>query len=131
MSETSQQYWQRHVVAQRESGLNIKAYARQESLSVHMLYRWRAQLGHTRRQGPPHGSSQALQARPPGFAQAIAVTEPAAVIPPVTEGLNVPELNAAPTSCRLVLGAGMHLEMAEWPSPQWLLALVNACQEQR
>ena len=36
MSETSQQYWQRHVVAQRESGLNIKAYARQESLSVHM-----------------------------------------------------------------------------------------------
>ena len=122
MSETSQQYWQRHVVAQRESGLNIKAYARQESLSVHMLYRWRARLSQTRR----HGSSQALHARAPGFAQAITVTEPAA-----TEGLNVTELNAAPTPCRLVLGPGMHLEMAEWPSPQWLLALANACQEQR
>lgn len=122
MSETPQQYWQRHVEAQRESGLNIKAYARRENLNVQLLYNWRAQLGQTRR----HGSSKALQARSSGFAQAIAVAEP-----PVADGCVVTENAAASSPCRLVLGPGIHLEMAELPSPQWLLALVNACREAR
>ena len=123
MSETSQQYWQQHVEAQRESGLNIKAYARRESLSVNMLYQWRAQLGQTRR----HGSSKALQARRSGFAQAIA----AATEPTVADGREATDNPAASSPCRLVLGPGMHLEMASLPSPPWLLALVNACREAR
>jgi len=122
MSKPSQQYWQRHVEAQRESGLNVKAYARRENLSVNMLYQWRAQLGHTRR----HGSSKALQTRSPGFAQAIAVADPT-----VAEGREAAENQAASSPCRLVLGPSMHLEMATLPSPQWLLALVNACREAR
>ncbi|MCK9509880.1 MAG: hypothetical protein M0R28_01430 [Pigmentiphaga sp.] len=122
MSETPQQYWQRHVAAQRESGLNIKAYARRENLSVNMLYQWRAQLGQTRR----HGSSKALQARSSGFAQAIAVAEPT-----VADGRESTENPAASSPCRLVLGPGIHLEMDELPSPQWLLRLVSACREAR
>src|SRR5690625_372224 len=112
MSETSRQYWQRHIHAQRESGLNIKAYARRESLSVNMLYQWRGLLGLTRRQA----RSQVTQSSSPGFAQAtVAVVDHA--------------LNASTSPCRLTLGPGMHLEMAALPSPQWLLALVNACRE--
>src|SRR5690554_2912186 len=118
MSETSQQYWQRHVHAQRESGLNIKAYARREGVSVNMLYQWRGTLGLTRR--PTR--SQATLMSSPGFAQATVA---------VAEDREASESHAASSSCRLTLGPGMHLEMATLPSPQWLLALVNACREAR
>ncbi len=112
MSDPVREHWQQHIQAQRESGLSIKAYARRENLSVHMLYRWRTLLGQTRTQREP--LSQALPGASAGFAQAsFTAKEP------------------TPSACRLVLGPGLHLEMAALPSPQWLLALGRAAQEAR
>ena len=127
MSESSRQHWQRHIQAQRESGLNIKAYARRENVSVQMLYRWRSQLQLTRRR-----TTQALHMSPPGFAQAtITVVEPQQQSTHLDDGHESNPSALAPVvqPCRLTLGPSVHLDLPDLPSPHWLIALVQACQE--
>jgi transposase-like protein len=36
--------WQAHVEAARHQGLSLRAYAEQNGLNVHQLYRWRRKL---------------------------------------------------------------------------------------
>ena len=123
MSETPQQYWLRHIEAQRDSGLNIKAYARREDLSVGNFYHWRSQLGMTR-------GSKALSLSRAGFTQATVLVPEAAPSRNVPHNHDIRQASATPV-CRLTLAAGIHLEMATLPSPQWLAGLIEACGKER
>ena len=48
----SRHYWQRHVRAQQESGLNRAEYCRQHNLSYHALTYWQRKLGKPSPSGP-------------------------------------------------------------------------------
>ena len=43
--EEREAYWRRMLARQRQSGLSIRAFCRQEAVCAHTLYIWRRRLG--------------------------------------------------------------------------------------
>lgn len=104
------QYWSDHLAAIAAEGVQTKAYAEREGLSVSALYYWRKRL-------KAEGSTQAraLPVMPQAGRQFVPVqiSDTSACVP-----------------CSLILAPGVRLELAQLPSAQWLAALGAAVSRQ-
>lgn len=103
-------YWEAHLAAIAQEGIQTKAYAKREGLSVSALYFWRKQLK--------------------------ANVSPAALPVAASTGrqfMQVQISDAAPRmSCSLTVAPGVRLELTQLPSPEWLAALGAAiCRQVR
>lgn len=102
------EFWKAHVVAIKREGVSTSAYAKRHALAVKSLYYWQRKL---------NGATSATAVANHGSAfMALRVIAPA------------PMAEATPAGCTLMLGAGMRLEMATLPTPEWLMALGRAAQ---
>lgn len=99
------EFWSNHVAAAEHSGQAVSAYARQHGLPVTALYYWRRKL---KAANAPTGS----------VARFVTLSVP--------HGSTLPQ----PSGCTLIL-AGVRLEMAALPSPEWLMAVALAAQGTR
>ncbi|WP_377102839.1 IS66 family insertion sequence element accessory protein TnpA [Rugamonas violacea] len=98
------EFWTSHVEACRRDGGAASVYARRHGLTLASLYYWRRKL------------TPAAEASEGGRVAAKFVA--LRVVAAATAATDGP--------CTLVLGSGLHLEMAALPSPAWLLALDQA-----
>ena len=107
--KSTAQFWQRHARAAERGTASTIAYAKRHGLAVSTLYYWRAKL----------------KAATPK----VEVTGPAAkfVALRVVDGAHMPREN----QCILILPAGIRLEMAALPAPEWLAALGHSAQGAR
>ncbi len=99
-------FWASHVEALRRDGGAASAYARQHGLALASLYYWRRKLQLAAADSAGGGVGAA------GKFVALRVLDVAA--------------GTAFGPCTLVLRSGLRLELAELPSPGWLLALEQA-----
>lgn len=97
------EFWTAHVEACRREGTAVSGYARQHSLTLSSLYYWRKKLTLAATVNEGGGSG------PADKFVALRVLDAAPV--------------AATVACTLVLRSGLRLDLAELPSPSWLLAL--------
>ena len=98
-------FWAAHLEAIRQEATSKTAYAKRHGISVKRLYYWQRKL-----KTPP--------------ANGVAASQPKTFV-----SLRVAEqVPNCPTSCTLVLGSGMRLEMSALPAPTWLAALVKSAQ---
>lgn len=102
------QDWAIHVAAIKAQRISTIAYARQHDLARSTLYYWQHKL---QAASAVHAKAEMRTApQQPSQFIALRLSEPERVPP-------------APTHCTLVLGAGVRLEMAALPAPQWLADL--------
>lgn len=109
MMKRTPEFWHGHVEAAKREAIPTSDYARLHGVPVKSLYRWQRKL-------------KAMSA----------VTEKAGS-PSAFVSVRVAEadLPRAASGCSLMLGAGMRLDMAALPRPEWLAALVRASQGDR
>lgn len=103
-------YWSDHLAAIAAEGIQTKAYAKREGVSVSALYYWRKRLkaeGST----PPRALPVAVQ--PGRQFVPVQISDADARVP-----------------CSLTLAPGVRLELAQLPSAQWLAALGAAVSRQ-
>ena len=100
------QFWAGHVTAIKCEGIAVSAYAKRECLSLASLYYWRQKLS---------------MAAPEAVAQ-----KPASTFMQLR--VSGPGVGRSTAVCTLELAAGVRLEMAELPSPEWLANLARASQ---
>ena len=100
MSDVSE-YWSRHLAAIETERITTKAYAEREGLSVAALYQRRKQL-----KGRGQAKAVTVQA---GRFVAVEVSEVAGSM-----------------GCCVQIGAGVRLELAHLPHPEWLAAVAAA-----
>lgn len=109
----AERYWSRHVAAIKAQAITAKAYAELHGLVLSTLYYWQRRL---------------KVATSP---QVSAVPTPTPKQPSKFVSLRIqpqaPEHTLQPvaSSCTLVIGAGVRLEMTALPEPQWLVALAR------
>lgn len=111
------EYWSAHLAAIADEGIETKAYARRESLSVSALYYWRRRIK-VQQHGP-----QPLTAvsQDKGCGRKLFM--------PVQIKNAAPEV-APSIVCCVTLGAGLRLELSQLPAPQWLAQLSQALNSQ-
>jgi transposase len=102
--------WAAHVAAMERDAVPTSVYAKRHGLALHRVYYWRRKLTEDAR------AQSCSEERSPTFV-AVRVAEPVAT----------PQA----TSCTLVLGPGVRLELPAMPSAEWLAALGRAVQVQR
>jgi len=103
------QCWSDHLAAIAAEGVQTKAYAKREGLSVSALYYWRKRL------------------KSEGSSSVVALSAPQ----PVRQFVPVQLSDAqAHVPCSLILAPGVRLELAQLPSAQWLAALGAAVSRQ-
>lgn len=107
----TEQYWGRHVAAVKAQAITTKAYAQRHGLILSTLYYWQRRL-------KPTAATRVTSV------PMVAPTQPGKFITLQVKTAQYPVLPAA-TSCTLVLAAGVRLEMAALPEPQWLVALAR------
>lgn len=103
------QYWSDHLSAIAAEGVQTKAYARREGLSVSALYYWRKRLK----------AEQSMQA---GAVSVTSSTRPFIPVQLSDAGAFAP--------CSLLLAPGVRLELAQLPRAEWLAALGAAVSRQ-
>jgi transposase-like protein len=111
MTTTTKQYWREHVAAVKSQAITAKAYAQQHGLVLSTLYYWQRRLKTTAVTQAKSESVATL--RPSNFVSLHVKTSDNYAVRPMT------------TSCTLVLGTGVRLEMSALPNPQWLAALAH------
>jgi transposase-like protein len=116
MTMTTKQYWSRHVAAVKAQAITTRAYAQRHGLVLSTLYYWQQKLKPTAAQ--VHCESTGATDQPSKFVALHVKAQEYAV-------------RAMATSCTLVLGAGVRLEMAALPDPQWLTALARCAHGER
>lgn len=104
------QYWSDHLVAIDAEGINTKAYAKREGLSVSALYYWRKRL---KAENATQGQTLAVAPQPGQQFVAVQISEATSRV-----------------SCSLILAPGVRLELAQLPSAQWLAELGAAVARQ-
>lgn len=104
------QYWCSHLAAIAAEGVQTKAYAKREGLSVSALYYWRKRL-----KSEASSSTVVLPAAPQSGRQFVPV--------------QISDADAR-VPCSLILAPGVRLELAQLPSAQWLAALGAAASRQ-
>ena len=105
----ARKFWHGHIDAVKREGTSTSAYAKRHGASLKSLYRWQRTL----RRVPALPTTANL----PAAFVSLRVAEPAVVAPS--------------SGYWLMLGAGMRLEMASLPSPEWLAILMHAAQGAR
>ena len=100
------EFWQGHVDAVKSEGTSTSAYAKRHGVSLKSLYRWQRTLNGVQ--------SLSATANSPTTFVSVRVADPAVA--------------AASSGCSLMLGAGMRLEMASLPAPEWLATVMRAAQ---
>lgn len=104
------QYWSDHLAAIAVEGIQTKAYAKREGLSVSALYYWRKRIK-----------------------DAASSTVVAPAVAPRTSSQFVPvQVRDVfhPVPCSLSVAPGVRLELAQLPTPEWLAALAGAVARQ-
>ncbi|WP_442594946.1 IS66 family insertion sequence element accessory protein TnpA [Parapusillimonas sp. JC17] len=117
MSNKGYEYWAAHLAAIADEGIDTKAYARRESLSVCALYYWRRRI--KARQHGPHPLAAVSQDKESGRK----------LFMPVQIKNAASEMNPN-MACCVTLGSGLRLELSELPAPQWLAQLSQALNSQ-
>jgi transposase-like protein len=108
--EGNKEDWAAHVAAMERDAVPTSVYAKRHGLALHRVYYWRRKLTDDAR------ALTGSEEQTPTFV-ALRVAEPVAT----------PQA----TSCTLVLGPGVRLELPTMPSAEWLAALGRAVQGQR
>ena len=106
---TKAAFWTQHVAAQARGTLSTSAYAKRHGLAAKSLYYWQNKLKVAAARGEVDNAASKFVA--------LRVVD-AAIAP-------------RPNHCKLVLPAGIRLEMAALPAPEWLVALGRAAQGTR
>jgi len=117
MTMTTKQYWSRHVAAVKAQTITTRAYAQRHGLVLSTLYYWQHKL-------KPTAATQA------NAAPMAATDQPSKFVALHVKAQDY-AVRAMATSCTLVLGAGVRLEMAALPDPQWLTALARCAHGER
>ncbi|PLC48046.1 cobyrinic acid ac-diamide synthase [Pollutimonas subterranea] len=105
------EYWSEHLAAIAAEGIETKAYARRESLSVSALYYWRKRI-----KAQTHGP-----------------VRPAAPVNCISSAFMPVQVKSAMANvvpCSVVLAPGVRLELSQLPTPEWLAALGVALNRQ-
>ncbi len=113
MSNKGYEYWAAHLAAIADEGIDTKAYARRESLSVSALYYWRRRI--KVHQHGPHPLTAASQDKASGrkLFMPVQIKNAASEVSP----------NMA---CCVTLGSVLRLELSQLPTPQWMAQLSQA-----
>lgn len=107
--EKGSQFWAGHLLEIKLTGISARQYAKHHSISVKSLYYWKRKLN----MAPTAQSA----ASPASKFVALRVAPAVAVV--------------ASSNCTLIMAAGLRLEMAALPAPEWLAALSAAVQGAR
>lgn len=100
-----QHYWTTHLDRIAAEGISTKAYAEREGLSAAALYYWRKRLKAEAASSDTHSA---------------APTPKRCLVPVEITG------KQPPGACTLTVAPGIQLELAQWPSPEWLARLATA-----
>ena len=113
MSSKGYEYWAAHLAAIAEEGIETKAYARRESLSVSALYYWRRRI--KVQQHGPQPLTAVSQDKGSGrkLFMPVQIKDAASAMSP-----NV--------ACCVTFSSGLRLELSQLPAPQWLAQLSQA-----
>ena len=104
----SSAFWAAHLEAIKRESTSKTEYARRHGISVKRLYYWQRKL-----KAPSANTVAATQSK---TFVSLRIEEP---------------VSFHSTSCTLVLGPGLRLEMSTLPAPTWLAALVRSAQGAR
>jgi len=98
-------FWATHLDAIRREEASKTEYAKRHGISVKCLYYWQRKLRES--------AANRVAARQPKTFVSLRIEEP---------------VSHHSSSCTLVLGSGIRLEMSTVPAPTWLAALVKSAQ---
>lgn len=101
------EFWAPHVAAMEQESVATAVYAKRHGLALHSLYYWRHKIKAAAAQtsvAPDRGNAfVALRLEERVVAQ-------------------------QPSGCTVTLGAGVRVELAALPAPEWLATLMRAVQ---